>query len=698
MPLNTSEISIPPLLNLIRSHIGSADKFGQAALKAVDPLLSKAHELSLQLPLDHPLHRQVSLHKGWVHEIQGIGTESAWAKKKIYETVAELNSWSNDWSYENLNIGKTIHRIISIRKDLEMFNINGLKGYVRAAQAESNLTPPALLMTSLLLYILPPLAQLNRLLILWTSRCEVSKLYPIFMDRLQFCESAPDDINAFFNAAKAAGCYLDDMLDLTMEELPSEWLDRMDLVDEKVDAALKTIENEEIKISSSSPMFDLPFEGDSIEVKQEQSNVTEKYNHGFNLGSPVSIPQTPLPQLGNSSPCTSPPLSSPTANRRRRLYTPEYEGLSEDDIDIAASRENKEPAMKSEELHSDLRSNNILPSRNLSKHYIGLASYSDITGSKRKPRRDATASTFQSNGADSIFDESRSSDSASEPEVEATKKVATPITQTIPNQIESTSNGTRPRRVTNPIGSATAQRAAVRLANKKSSPAMFIPSLTRTRTPIQKSAAFKALQKTSLDRKISKIVEELPVAMKLTREDQSPPGDLEDGIYQLHHKILGPTSLYCRVLSDRVMVRVGGGWSDLESYLLDFATHHSRANIEFNHSGAEATQSTSRNQTSRPGSRLTRPESRFSVRCATPDTFDGRPDTPVTPHAPLGLAGPQSKLFDQTSPEKLAWVEDVATKLRQNKKLIPSAGPTRVYAKQQQSLAGTGRNTPSRYV
>jgi len=696
MPLNTSEISIPPLLNLIRNHIGNADRFGPTILKAIDPLLSKADELSLQLPLDHPLHSKISTHKEWVHEVKGIGIEAAWAKEKICQTVAELNAWSIDWSYETLDIGKTIYRIISIRKDLEMFNINGLKGYVRAAQAESNLTPPALLMTSLLLYILPPLAQLNRLLILWTSRCEVSKIYPVFMDRLQFCESEPNDIKAFFNAAKIAGCYLDDMLDLTMEELPSEWLDRMDLVDEKVDAALKAMENEGITIHPSNPMFDLSFECDSMEVEQEPCSV-EKYVHVSNMGSPVSIPQTPVPQLGNSSPCTSPPLSSPTANRRRRLYIPEYEGFSEDDIDMIGSKENIESVMNSEELHSEVK-NNLLPSRNLSKQYMTLASYSEITGSKRKPRRDATTSTLQSNGVDSIFDENRSSDSASEPEAETTKEVAIPVTQPISSKDESTSKGTRPRRVTNPIGSATAQRAAVRLSNKKSSPALFMPSLARTRTPIQKSAAFKALQKTSLDRKISKIVEELPVAMKLTREEKSPSGDLEDGIYQLHHKVLGPTSLYCRVLSDRVMVRVGGGWSDLESYLLDFATHHSRANIEFSHSGPETLRSTSRNQTSRPASRLTRPESRFSVRCATPDTFDGRPDTPVTPHAPLGLAGPQSKLSEQTSPEKLAWVEDVATKLRQNKKLVPNTGPARVYAKQQQSSTGTERNTPNRYV
>jgi hypothetical protein len=134
-----------------------------------------------------------------------------------------------------------------------------------------------------------------------------------------------------------------------------------------------------------------------------------------------------------------------------------------------------------------------------------------------------------------------------------------------------------------------------------------------------------------------------------------------------------PIRLFVRLVGEngeRVMVRVGGGWSDLEAYLRTYAAHHGRrtiseARVEIE--GVSVNSSGRATPISRPESSMSFSSTRNVSSPATP--LSGRTAPPLPTSRPgegesmLGLAGPRNRLV-QMSPEDEAWVEGVKVQVR----------------------------------
>ncbi|ORY06226.1 hypothetical protein BCR34DRAFT_571449 [Clohesyomyces aquaticus] len=198
------------------------------------------------------------------------------------------------------------------------------------------------------------------------------------------------------------------------------------------------------------------------------------------------------------------------------------------------------------------------------------------------------------------------------------------------------------------------------------------------------------------------------------RSAAAPRGDNDIKLYHLtqpgkEH----PQKLYIRRVGEngeRVMVRVGGGWSDLGEYLRHYAEHHGRRAVsegKFEILGLEvrnqeasprpesAMSKRDRRLSGGPRSPTSTPQKAAGVSIATEEMNTNVPGITTTPAAissetsapstsssrhswtgnEVGLAGPKAKKLDLTG-EKLEWVEGMLNKARTASGNFPS-GPTR---------------------
>ncbi|KAI1171242.1 hypothetical protein F4777DRAFT_591366 [Nemania sp. FL0916] len=199
-----------------------------------------------------------------------------------------------------------------------------------------------------------------------------------------------------------------------------------------------------------------------------------------------------------------------------------------------------------------------------------------------------------------------------------------------------------------------------------------------------------------------------PAFMLAPVRDTRPRSKSSQGIRLYHLSRSGetPIKLFVRLVgeqNERVMVRVGGGWSDLGEYLRDYAIHHgSRSKGEGKVEVIDAAPATSRHvgssPGSRPGSALGSPMTPLTVRKTRKDPTEEMPSrAPKTPLAKrsilqeyantpgseasvksqassnvdwdeedssLGLAGPKAAKRRDISDESRAWIESVKHKVR----------------------------------
>lgn len=196
----------------------------------------------------------------------------------------------------------------------------------------------------------------------------------------------------------------------------------------------------------------------------------------------------------------------------------------------------------------------------------------------------------------------------------------------------------------------------------------------------------------------------LAPAVQTSSSDGRAAGDSDIKLYHLHQ--VGkesPIKLYVRLVgetSERVMVRVGGGWADLEEYLKEYASHHGKRSIsegKFRLQGMPSTASsfsstlhpnpppsaatvtssttaaTSRSVSPSPFAAgiknpksqrqtILPPESKSSPPRTPPSDLFGSTDG-ESPSPGVGLAGPRTRKID-ISPRKQAWVEGMLRQAR----------------------------------
>lgn len=201
-----------------------------------------------------------------------------------------------------------------------------------------------------------------------------------------------------------------------------------------------------------------------------------------------------------------------------------------------------------------------------------------------------------------------------------------------------------------------------------------------------------------------------PSFMLAPVRDTRPRSTSSQGIRLYHLSRSGetPIKLFIRCVgeqNERVMVRVGGGWSDLGEYLRDYAIHHgSRSKGEGKVEVTDAVPAANKRVGSSPGSRPgSRPGSAHGSSPMTPlvirktrrnpgeEVLSKAPKTPLsnvqensnTPasevsarsrassrvdwdeeDSSLGLAGPKAARRREISDESRAWIESVKQKVR----------------------------------
>ncbi|KAI0157680.1 hypothetical protein GGR57DRAFT_491028 [Xylariaceae sp. FL1272] len=199
-----------------------------------------------------------------------------------------------------------------------------------------------------------------------------------------------------------------------------------------------------------------------------------------------------------------------------------------------------------------------------------------------------------------------------------------------------------------------------------------------------------------------------PAFMLAPIRESRPRSMSSQGIRAFHLSRSGevPVKLFIRCVgenNERVMVRVGGGWSDLGEYLRDYAFHHgSRSKGEGKVQVTDAVATTAgrigSSPASRPGSALDNPMTPLTVRKTRKSLGEeGAPNLPKTPFArinledsagtpgsqpsarsrasshtvdwdeedsSLGLAGPKANKRREISDESKAWVESMKEKVR----------------------------------
>ncbi|KAI0197316.1 hypothetical protein EV127DRAFT_329769 [Xylaria flabelliformis] len=212
-------------------------------------------------------------------------------------------------------------------------------------------------------------------------------------------------------------------------------------------------------------------------------------------------------------------------------------------------------------------------------------------------------------------------------------------------------------------------------------------------------------------------------------------------LYHLSRSGEVPIKLFIRCVgeqNERVMVRVGGGWSDLGEYLRDYAIHHgSRSKGEGKVEVTDAVRtgsSPASRPTSRPNSALGSPMTPLAIRKTRRNlSEEGVPKAPRTPlskasalqenantpaseasvrsrasshvdwdeeDSSLGLAGPKAARRREISDESRAWIENVKHKVRlaSGERLTASASseqlrpsqPSQTSVRQRKSLGGFG--------
>ncbi|KAJ2989897.1 hypothetical protein NUW58_g3231 [Xylaria curta] len=199
-----------------------------------------------------------------------------------------------------------------------------------------------------------------------------------------------------------------------------------------------------------------------------------------------------------------------------------------------------------------------------------------------------------------------------------------------------------------------------------------------------------------------------PSFMLAPVRDTRPRSMSSQGIRLYHLSRSGemPIKLFIRCVgeqNERVMVRVGGGWSDLGEYLRDYAIHHGsrskgEGKVEVTDAVPVASKRIGSSPGSRPGSALDSPMTPLTVRKTRRNPGEeGVPKVPKTPLAKtatlqenantpaseasvrsrassqidwdeedssLGLAGPKAVKRREISDESRAWIESVKQKVR----------------------------------
>ncbi|KAE8223467.1 hypothetical protein CF319_g3503 [Tilletia indica] len=108
----------------------------------------------------------------------------------------------------------------------------------------------------------------------------------------------------------------------------------------------------------------------------------------------------------------------------------------------------------------------------------------------------------------------------------------------------------------------------------------------KRKAPETPAARYRANPKSKLDVAVGKIVNHLPVSVKIAHASTGPNAKKqeawkdESGRYWIGDP--EPKLCFCRILRSRtVMVRVGGGWQELSSYVMQHYSHLTAASIAF---------------------------------------------------------------------------------------------------------------------
>ncbi|KAI8623787.1 hypothetical protein F5Y19DRAFT_468240 [Xylariaceae sp. FL1651] len=443
--------------------------------------------------------------------------------------------------------------------------------------------------------------------------------------------------------------YMLDMLEGRIDTLPEEWLDRMESIERGyaewvITAEQKVRENEWSSLSKAVHVGGSPVHPESPQPKIHIQDASPAQ-------TPTSpeLPRLPDPDQPFSSDAISPPSSPPLRYKPRSTSVtfkdlPEIVSLPE--LPEASSSPPRTPLEPPEVFDLDMSF--------------------EWESQLSSPSRMSTISTTSDD--------------------DHLQKQLRELLETIPAKIELKKPGIN----LNPPDLQLPSRPKPRHSDVSRRPTSALSSRAGSRagTPYSRSGT--------------------PSFMLAPVRDNRPRSMSSQGIRLYHLSRSGemPIKLFIRCVgeqNERVMVRVGGGWSDLGEYLRDYATHHrsrskGEGKVEVTDAVPLISKRTGSSPVSRPSSALDAPMTPLAVRKTRKSPGEeGAPRLPKTPLArntivwdnadtpaseasvrsrasshidwdeedsSLGLAGPKAARRREISDESRAWIESVKEKVR----------------------------------
>lgn len=235
-------------------------------------------------------------------------------------------------------------------------------------------------------------------------------------------------------------------------------------------------------------------------------------------------------------------------------------------------------------IHSSVPQTSSIQASNPSqqKGPIAISGNDDVfTGSKTPPPRIARLASRSNTNLGSILRSTSHTSLRSQPPRQSeSRRVASDgasLSHSTPSRLPVPSTPLRGKSATRWTTSADARSRTSSQGSMQSEPRYGPTPTSSSRT---RKSKYVVNPKSKLDVEIGKIVNQLPIPVDITHASAAPSDGNsrrqqwqdESGCYWVGHP--DPKLCFCRILpSQMVMVRIGGGWEELSSYIMKHYTH-----------------------------------------------------------------------------------------------------------------------------
>ncbi|KAK9366592.1 hypothetical protein V1509DRAFT_629470 [Lipomyces kononenkoae] len=627
--------------------------------------------------------------------------------------IDHMKTWKCDW--EDLCTESAVSELkrhcYDIRADACRYDVEVLKKTVLALDGHSRVLEA--LLTALMFRLLVLLNNFEILLVTYETRSEVSRLHLLVQHELS-------EISLHhYHHAKAritkAGSILDHLIELSREPVPESWIDEVESMEERVAKISVPDVDPETGHSSQPDIRAGDVEDDDVEDARRVSGVWVTQLHGFD------------PEFKRSQ------IEGVTGKQAlKQEDAAEYQHHKElDDVPSHLSLSVVRPPSSSTSTLSSHDDDNTDPTEDLGAYTqaspvpttIKSPKWTDVSPEMKPLEASSDAQlpverislTHSPTSIETIHNiQGFDLESTQRQSISPSSTTGSPIQFSRQHRADSIDNE-YPLQQRNPLEDEILVKDRYRGQNLRSGHAhdslpsveldendpkrlsMNVPSLRGTLATAKMSDGGAMSPQHTLDLKIRHILTTLPASdVNIEPAEQQPAPITNSSTYKLmtitkssslqeagygqtrkyllHRPNAPPQVIWVRIVAERVMVRVGGGWTDLAEWLSNYIRYHSSRGSPLNvadpgtpnskltpsprSNGLQVNKLSNDTASPSPGSgsrySMSSPQTSLSATSRGSNTSNRNARTPT----PLGMAGPVSSLAKgKMSNEKKAWVQ-----------------------------------------